>query len=90
MKRTLSCLTLCILLLTFISPGQAFAQQPQNSPSFYSFLKNYLIAYTITAKYNKQVLAAATQTPTQQPAQTPIPTTPPVTPQQSPVLSDVS
>jgi uncharacterized protein YkwD len=89
MKRTLSCLTLSILL-SFISPHLALAQQTQNNASFYSFLKNYLIAYNNIDAYNKQVLAAATQIPTPQPTQLPIPTTGQNNPQSSPSLSDVS
>src|SRR6266404_2314577 len=62
-------------LLIFLSPHQALATQKQNSPTFFSFFKNYVIAYNTINTYNKHVLAEQTQTlPTQQPALLPQPT----------------
>ncbi|SRR6266568_2128097 len=90
MVRTLSCLTFCILLLAFISPHQALARQTQNNASFFSFLKNYLIAYSVIDTYNKQVLAAATQAPTPQLTQPPVPDNKQNDSQNSPALADVS
>ncbi len=59
MLRTLSCLTLCLLLLIFISPHLALAKQTQHTASYFSFLESYLIAFTNIDSYNKRVLAAA-------------------------------
>lgn len=72
--RRLSCLLLFILLLTTLTPHQALAKEKQKDISYFSFLENYLIAYTVIDAYNKRVLAAHTKaTVTQQhmPPQTP-------------------
>lgn len=61
MKRKLSFFLLCIFLLTFFSHHIASAAPLQNEPSYFSFLKNYLIAFTVIDSYNKQVLALHTK-----------------------------
>lgn len=64
MIRTLSCLTLCIFLLTVLSFHQVLANQKirkQSSTSFFSFFENYLIVYNTTTLNNKSVLAAHTK-----------------------------
>ena len=71
MIRTLSCLTFCIGLFLFLSPHQALANQKvhqQRNDTFFSFLKNYIIAFTVIDAYNKQhVLAAETKAQVIQP-----------------------
>src|SRR5579864_2646575 len=91
MKRSLSCLTLCILLLTTLSSRPALAKQTHNTASYFSFLENYIIAYTAIDTYNKQVLAAHTQEPTTQPVQQqPIQTAPQVSDISSYILNGVN
>jgi len=88
MIRRLSCITLCILILTLFLSHLTFAQEIQNSPTFFSFLKNYLIAYSAIDGYNKHVLAAHTKAPDPTQSQQ-MPFSPPAV-QPGPQLSDVS
>ena len=74
MIKMLSFLVVCISLLIF-SPQQVLAKQKQTIPTFFSFFKDYIIAYNTSDTYNKHVLAERTQAlPTQQPTLLPQPT----------------
>ncbi|HSX09065.1 MAG TPA: CAP domain-containing protein [Candidatus Saccharimonadales bacterium] len=70
----------CILLLTTISLTTAYADQQPNPPSFFSFLKEYLLTYTATT--HKQTLAAHVDPTVLPPTTQPLP--------QSAQISDVS
>ncbi len=91
MGRRLSYILLSILIFTVSSTKTTSASQQPSEDSFFSFLKNYVIAYTAIESYNKHVLAAQTKAPVSEepllPLQ-PIPTQVPIEP--APQLSDVS
>lgn len=90
MGRRLSYILLTFLILTVFSTKTTSASQSLNEDSFFSFLKNYVIAYTAIDRYNKYVLAAQTKAPAMQmaPPIQPIPTQMPIQPASQ--LSNVS
>ncbi len=92
MVRRVSSLLFLIIIFITLSPHNSYAAQQQNDSSFFSFLKNYLLAYTKIDTNNKSVLGTNTSKPTIQATATPTPlpqqiTQPPV---KSPTLSDIS
>lgn len=50
-----------IILFTFFPTQKASAQQSQNNSSYFSFFKNFVIAFTAIDEYNQYVLGAHTQ-----------------------------
>jgi uncharacterized protein YkwD len=74
MTRALSLLILCVSFFIIFSPHQALAKRTQNSPTFFSFFKNYVLAYTAIVSDDKHVLAEQTQTLPTEPIQLPQPT----------------
>ena len=69
MIKTLSFLVVCISFLILHSPSQALAKQNQQVPTFFSFFKDYVVAYNTIDTYNKHILAEQTQALTTQPPQ---------------------
>lgn len=61
MTRRLSTFFLFLILFTLITSHTVFASQASDDASYFSFIKNYLIAFTIIDAYNKQVLGAYTK-----------------------------
>ncbi|HVA96553.1 MAG TPA: CAP domain-containing protein [Candidatus Acidoferrales bacterium] len=93
MGRRLSYILLSFLILTVFSTHTVSAAQQQNIPTFFSFLENYLLAFTSITSYNNKVLAAHTASPTNQPPTHHSQPSPQLTPppiQQNVSLSDVS
>jgi uncharacterized protein YkwD len=92
MGRRLSYILLSIVLFSLFSTHTSAAASSQNQDTFFSFITNYILAFTDSKNDNNQVLGANTSAkilPTPNPTAPPqVPTIPPS--EQNPPLSDVS
>jgi uncharacterized protein YkwD len=92
MGRRLSYILFSIIILTVFSTKTVSAARPANQDTFFSFLVNYILAFTDIKNYNNQVLgahtAATTQTAINPTVPPQVPTIPPS--EQNPPLSETT